>query len=75
MSYGEWRHSMCIECFRKRWPRRKIWPWQVPEKLRGWEICCFCFEKHKSGIHMRKNPRSMELMCSVQAEKAKRSTA
>ncbi len=69
MSYGKWRHSMCLDCFRKRWPRRKIWPWQVPERQREWEICCFCFEKHKSGIHMRKDPRSRELMCSVLAEK------
>ncbi len=63
---------MCVACFRKRWPRRKIWPWQAPEKLREWEICCFCFKQHKSGIHIRKDPRSRELMCSVQAEKAKR---
>jgi hypothetical protein len=61
---------MCIACFRKRWPRRKIYVWQVPEKLRTWEICCFCFKEHKSGIHMRKDPGSRELMCSVQAEKA-----
>jgi hypothetical protein len=75
MSYGKWRHSMCVKCFRKRWPRRKIWGWQVPEKLREWEICCFCFIRHKSGIHMRKDPRSRELMCSVHAEKVKRATA
>ena len=71
MSYGKWTHSMCAQCFRKRWPRRKIWPWQGPEKLREWEICCFCFKKHKSGIHMRKDPRNRELMCSVQAEKVR----
>src|SRR5215472_12591660 len=21
MSYGKWRHSMCVACFHKRWPR------------------------------------------------------
>lgn len=66
---------MCVECFRKRWRRRKIFPWQVPEKLRKWEICCFCFKRQKSGIHMRKDPGSRELKCSVQAEKIKRGAA
>ena len=42
-----------------------------PEKLGEWEICCFCFKQHKSGIHVRKDPRSRELMCGVQAEKTK----
>jgi hypothetical protein len=65
MSAGQWRHSMCIKCFRKRWPRRKIWPWQTPENLRQWEICCFCGEAHKDGIHMKKDPRSRELHCSA----------
>jgi len=58
MSAGKWRHSMCLKCFRKRWPRRKHWGWQVPEKLRIWEICCFCLAKHKDGIHWKRDPKS-----------------
>jgi len=68
MSAGAWRHSMCLKCFRKRWPRRKFWGWQLPEKLRSWETCCFCSKKHKDGIHMKKDPQSKELKCTIQPE-------
>jgi hypothetical protein len=30
---------------------------------RTWEICCFCSAKHKSGIHVPKNPNSREVRC------------
>ena len=65
MSAGKWRHSMCLKCFRKRWPRRKHWGWQVPEKLRTWEICCFCLKDNKDGIHWKRDPRSTELKCGA----------
>jgi hypothetical protein len=60
MTAGKWRHSMCLDCFRKRWPSGKHSAWQVPEKLRVREICCFCLSKHKDGIHRKKDPRSQE---------------
>src|SRR6478672_2482396 len=53
MVAGKWRHSVCITCFRKRWPRRPISPHQVPHYRRVWEQCCFCEIKHNDGIHMR----------------------
>ncbi len=65
MSAGKWRHSMCVKCFRKRWPHGKISPKQIPESRRLWETCCFCGTKHKDGIHLKKDPRSRELQCGV----------
>ena len=65
MAAGKWRHSMCIKCFRKRWPRRKKWPHQIREDMRVWEQCCFYGARHKDGIHMKKDPRSRELLCGV----------
>jgi hypothetical protein len=35
-----WIHSMCLKCFRKRWPHGKYSSWQVPVALRQWEVCC-----------------------------------
>jgi hypothetical protein len=67
MSAGKWRHSMCLDCFRKRWPHGQYSSWQVPEKQRVWEICCFCLAKHKDGIHRRKDPKSRELKCGLPA--------
>jgi hypothetical protein len=37
--------------------------WQIPEKMRVWETCCFCLTKHKDGIHWKRDPRSKELKC------------
>jgi len=65
MSAGKWRHNMCVACFRKRWPRRKIWPHQIPPDRRVWEQCCFCATKDKDGIQMKKDPRSKELRCAM----------
>jgi hypothetical protein len=57
------RHSMCLKCFRKRWPRGKYSPWQVAPRFRTWETCCFCLERHKDGIHKERDPLSRELRC------------
>jgi len=65
MSAGHWQHSMCLACFRKRWPHGKYSSWQPAERLRRWETCCFCLRRHKSGIHKKKDPRSRELKCSA----------
>jgi len=65
MSAGKWHHSMCLKCFRKRWPKRKIWPHEIPEDMRVWQQCCFCGTRHKDGIRMRRNPRNRELWCGV----------
>jgi hypothetical protein len=65
MTAGKWRHTMCLDCFRKRWPSGKHSAWQVPEKLRVREICCFCLSKPKDGIHRKKDPRSQELKCGL----------
>ena len=59
-----WEHSMCLKCFRKRWPHGKYSSWQVPMKFRQWEVCCFCLEKHKDGIHKTRDPLNTELRCA-----------
>jgi hypothetical protein len=61
MSAGKRRHSVCVECFRKR--RGKFYTGhQIPDpKLRVWEVCCFCLNKHKSGIHIRRSPAIRQL--------------
>jgi hypothetical protein len=47
---------------------QKALGWQVAEKLRVWEVCCFCLSRHKDGIHRKKDPRSQELKCGVNAD-------
>lgn len=59
-----WVHSMCLKCFRKRWPHGRYSSWQASSVLRRWEICCFCLQKHKDGIHKDRDPRRHELRCA-----------
>jgi len=58
-----WEHSMCLKCFRKRWPHGKYSSWQAPVGFRQWEVCCFCLQKHKDGIHKTRDPLNQELRC------------
>jgi hypothetical protein len=58
-----WIHSMCLKCFRKRWPHGKYSSWQVPVAFRQREVCCFCLQKHKDGIHKTRDPLNRELRC------------
>jgi hypothetical protein len=58
-----WEHSICLKCFRKRWPNGKPWAWQVPASLRQREVCCFCLQKHSDGIHKTRDPQNRELRC------------
>jgi hypothetical protein len=65
MSAGRWTHSACIECYRKRIGRFYTGH-QIPNpRLRRWEVCCFCGRRHKSGIHIKRNPKNKELICAV----------
>ena len=57
------RHSICLKCFRKRWPNGKYSSYQTPPRFRTWEICCFCPKKHKDGLHKPREPRNSELRC------------
>jgi hypothetical protein len=59
-----WVHSMCLKCFRKRWPHGKYSSWQAPASLRQWEVCCFCLQKHKDGLHKTRDPLNRELRCN-----------
>jgi len=63
MAAGKWRHSICLKCFRKRWPHGKYNSFRIPDPLRTWEICCFCLTKHKDGLHLKRNPKNTELKC------------
>jgi hypothetical protein len=58
-----WVHSMCLTCFRKRWPHGKYSSWQTPPGFRHWEVCCFCLKKHKDGIRKTRDPLNRELRC------------
>jgi len=66
-----WEHSMCLKCFRRRWPHGKYSSWQVPVGLRQWEVCCFCLLKHKDGIHKTRDPLNRELRCGGNHEQVK----
>jgi hypothetical protein len=57
------RHSVCLKCFRKQWPRGRYSSWQVPGRFRKWEVCCFCLKKHKDGIHKPRGRNSSDLKC------------
>jgi hypothetical protein len=60
---GLQRHSMCLKCFRKRWPHGKYSPYQVPASLRAWQVCCFCLTKHKDALYLNREPGNRELKC------------
>ena len=53
---NRWTHSICDECWKKRYPERGA------HRLIGAspERCCFCGKEHKSGIFVRENPADME---------------
>jgi hypothetical protein len=59
-----WVHSMCLKCFRKRWPHGKYSSWQTPVGFRQWEVCCFCLQRHKDGLHKTRDPLNRELRCA-----------
>jgi hypothetical protein len=61
---ARWVHSMCLKCFRKRRPHGIYLLWQTPVRFRQWEICCFCLQRHKDGIHKTRDPLNRELRCA-----------
>jgi hypothetical protein len=61
MSDG-YRHSMCRECWRKKRGGKSV-GFETPMNRRIFEVCCFCGSRHKSGIHVPKNPNSREVRC------------
>jgi hypothetical protein len=60
---GQIKHSMCLECFRKRWPHGTYSSYQALKQMRTWEVCCFCLKKHKDGLSINREPRNKELKC------------
>jgi len=58
-----YRHSICRKCWNKRRPRMSSVGHETPVRFRESETCCFCLERHKSGIHVAKNPKSTEIQC------------
>jgi len=51
---SKWNHSMCILCWRLRRGNREPFRLKDPKET----ICCFCGEKHQSGIFVRADPES-----------------
>jgi hypothetical protein len=63
-----YRHSMCRKCWNKHRPHTSSVGHEIPPRFRVWETCCFCLERHKSGIRVSKNPGSRELKCGGRHE-------
>jgi hypothetical protein len=54
-------HSICDDCWAAINPNRQ--PVRLVADLRTSETCCFCGERHLSGIVMRRDPGSVDLRC------------
>jgi len=50
-----WNHSICETCWKARNPERT--PTRL--KVRSWETCCFCGNRHDSGIFVRHDPKTL----------------
>jgi hypothetical protein len=50
----EWTHSICDPCWDLRDPYHE--PFRMINNLRISESCCFCGQKHISGIYVREHP-------------------
>ena len=60
-----YRHSLCRECWNKKRRGLRSSGHETPVNRRVSENCCFCLNKHKSGIQVAKNPQSRELRCGA----------
>ena len=58
MTAGKWRHSMCLDCFRKRWPSGKHSAWQVPENYECGKFAAFACRNTKTAFIERKIPEA-----------------
>lgn len=54
ITVSRWSHSICEECWNKLFPDREATA--LKEEHREQATCCFCVEKHSSGIYVRYNP-------------------
>jgi hypothetical protein len=54
---SRWTHSICVECWNKKNPDRE--PIAFKPDFREEDKCCYCSEKHSSGIYVRENPADM----------------
>jgi hypothetical protein len=61
MSAGKWRHSMRLDCFRKLWPSGSIGDTNGQKKFSP--VRDLLLQRHKSGIHVKRDPRNRELKC------------
>ena len=54
-----WSHSICEDCFQDviGLGDPKTVTRLIPAET---ETCCFCGNEHRSGIHVRRNPKEME---------------
>jgi hypothetical protein len=50
-------HSICDECWEKKNPGRQAV--KLIESIRQVETCCYCSNKHRSGIYVRGDSADM----------------
>jgi len=62
-----WTHSICEKCWRRREHGRPI-PATMKSEYAPLENCCFCDQKHQSGIYVRLDPKSDQLKCEGEHE-------
>jgi hypothetical protein len=61
---AKWRHSMCRDCWVRRYRKKSSVGHEVPQRCRVWETCCFCGKRHKDGIVSRTNPNNRDIICN-----------
>jgi hypothetical protein len=62
---SSWTHSICERCWRRREGKRRP---VATDKWAPLESCCFCDQKHQSGIYVRHDPTSDQLKCGGEHE-------
>ena len=51
-----WNHSICEDCWNAQNPTKPA----RSVKTQGEQTCCFCGDKHSSGIYVRHDPASLK---------------
>ncbi len=64
---SDWTHSICERCWR-RWFYGQPAPDTLRADYRQLLNCCFCDQKHESGIYVRHDPKDPALTCGGEHE-------
>jgi len=58
----KWNHSICDPCWFRKEGNGRV-PHRIGARMVHPERCCFCGNYHSSGILVRIDPKSAELVC------------